>query len=64
MNHIEILKQHNAWRRNNDDDNHIPMVNPTELGIAIDEVIKQAQLGAEAIKVLNQIASKKRKTKE
>ena len=62
--HIETLKQHNHWRRCNDDDCKCEMTNPAELGEAIDAVIKQAQMGEQAIKVLNQIASKTRKTKE
>jgi len=34
---IELLKQHNKWRRGNE---KIPMTNPTDLGIAIDTVVK------------------------
>ncbi len=35
---IQILKEHNKWRRGNED---IPgqMTNPTELGVAIDTVV-------------------------
>ena len=34
----ETLRTHNAWRRG--DDESIEMVNPTELGIAIDTVLE------------------------
>jgi len=34
----QILKQHNSWRRSDED--HPEMVNPTELGLAIDAIIK------------------------
>jgi len=37
---IEILKNHNLWRRNRDDINPYEMTNPTELGIAIDYVVE------------------------
>ena len=36
---IEILRQHNLWRRGAD----IPMENPTTLGIAIDTVVEWYQ---------------------
>jgi hypothetical protein len=35
---IQILKQHNSWRRSDED--YPEMVNPTELGLAIDTIIK------------------------
>ncbi len=35
---IQILKEHNKWRRSNEIMPR-PMVNPTELGIAIDTVV-------------------------
>lgn len=38
---IEILKQHNEWRRCNDLFSTKKMVNPKELGIAIDVVIEE-----------------------
>jgi hypothetical protein len=38
---IEILEKHNFWRRDNSMHPKTEMVNPTELGIAIDEVISQ-----------------------
>jgi hypothetical protein len=62
MDSIEILKQHNRWRR--DESGIESMVNATELGKAIDDVIKQAQIGNVALNVLRQIADGKRKTKE
>lgn len=34
---IRLLEHHNKWRRGAD----IPMVNPTVLGEAIDEIIKE-----------------------
>lgn len=37
---IDILTQHNAWRRDDKVPNSIPMVNPTELGLAIDFAIQ------------------------
>ena len=37
---LEILTQHNAWRRNQDDVNPIEMVNPTELGEALEVAIR------------------------
>ena len=40
--HIQTLEQHNVWRRR-DGDEPIEMVNPTVLGIAIDEVVKAAK---------------------
>lgn len=36
---IEVLTQHNKWRRDSSVPNSIPMVNPTELGEAIDFAI-------------------------
>ena len=36
----EILRQHNAWRRNNDDDVLIPMADPFHLGHAIDVAVE------------------------
>jgi hypothetical protein len=38
---IEILKKHNEWRRCNEFPSSKEMVNPTELGIAIDVVVKE-----------------------
>ncbi|CAB4131995.1 hypothetical protein UFOVP138_5 [uncultured Caudovirales phage] len=40
---LEILTQHNAWRRNQDDINPIEMVNPTELGEALEIAIAVMQ---------------------
>ena len=40
---IEILESHNKWRRDRSFDNwerQLKMANPTELGIAIDTVVK------------------------
>lgn len=42
--HIAVLLQHNRWRRDNSDVNARRMVNPTELGKAIDfaiEILKE-----------------------
>lgn len=36
---IEILTHHNKWRRDNHVPNQYEMVNPTELGIAIDTAV-------------------------
>lgn len=36
---IEILEKHNRWRRSGDGE----MVNPTELGLAIDCIIEEAK---------------------
>lgn len=59
---IETLKKHNRWRR--DEAGIENMANPTELGLAIDDVIKQAQLGGIALNTLRLIADRKRRTKE
>jgi len=40
---IEILKQYNAWRRQNDDKPRLEMPNPTLIGVAIDFVIKELE---------------------
>lgn len=37
---IDILTQHNAWRRDDHVPNSFQMVNPTELGLAIDFAIQ------------------------
>ena len=37
---IEVLKTHNEWRRDKNVPNGKEMVNPTELGIAIDKAIE------------------------
>ncbi len=37
---IQLLRDHNAWRRGNDD---FTMADPRELGIAIESVCKQAE---------------------
>ena len=34
--HLAVLTQHNRWRRSDEVPNHCRMVNPTELGKAID----------------------------
>lgn len=36
---ILILDEHNKWRRNDEIPNSIPMVDPKELGLAIDYVV-------------------------
>lgn len=35
----EILRQHNAWRRDNDDEAPLEQVNPIRLGKAIDAAV-------------------------
>jgi hypothetical protein len=37
---VTILKNHNLWRRNQDDVNPYEMGNPTELGKAIDYAVE------------------------
>jgi hypothetical protein len=60
MDSIELLKAHNEWRRGGEGE----MCHPATLGIAIDDVIKQAQIGNVALNTLRMIADRKRKTKE
>ena len=38
---IQILEQHNKWRRDRNDIKSIPMVNATQLGISIDTVVNE-----------------------
>jgi len=38
---IEILENHNKWRRNIDDSLDLKQANPTDLGIAIETVVKK-----------------------
>lgn len=40
MDSIEILKRHNEWRRGGEG----KMQNPTEIGIAIDDVVRDAEV--------------------
>jgi len=61
---VGILENHNKWRRYTGDETNVAMSNPTELGIAIDVVIRAAKEHDTAMMVLNQIAEKPRKTKE
>lgn len=70
-NAIEILELHNAWRRDRNEVNKYDMQNPTEIGVAIDEIIKAAKKYQHAMNVLHQIAHpaekmnvKVRRTKE
>lgn len=42
---IEILENHNKWRRNTDDSLDLKQANPTELGIAIETVVKKIKFG-------------------
>ena len=42
---IEILENHNKWRRNTDDSLDLKQANPTELGIAIEIVVKKFKIG-------------------
>jgi len=68
---IDVLEKHNAWRRDQSEVNPHVMQNPTEIGIAIDDVIKAAKKYQHAMNVLHQIAHptsklnvKVRRTKE
>lgn len=38
---VKILKLHNQWRRNRDDDVVIEMQSSTDIGIAIDMVVAE-----------------------
>jgi hypothetical protein len=38
---ITILENHNEWRRNDEVPNSIVMVDPKELGIAIDLIVRE-----------------------
>lgn len=57
---IAKLKQHNEWRRGS----VFTMLDPKEIGLAIDDVIKQAQLGGIALNTLRLISDRKRRTQE
>lgn len=61
---IKILELHNKWRRNNDEVNPYRMQNPSEIGIAIDVVIRAAKEHQTLSMVMSQIAEKQRNTKE
>ena len=61
---IKILTLHNQWRRDRSEVNPHEMQNPTELGIAIDVVLRAAKEHQTLSMVMNQIAEKPRKTKE
>ena len=58
-----ILRQHNAWRRH-DRDEPMEMQPPKLIGEAIDVAVRYITQGVEQEKVLRQIASMKRRTKE
>jgi hypothetical protein len=58
-----ILRQHNAWRRH-DGDEPMDMQPPELIGEAIDVAVRYITQGVEQEKVLRQIASMKRRTKE
>ncbi len=47
MSHLDTLKQHQAWRRGSDD----TMLDPTEIGIAIDYAIAVCEAARELVKV-------------
>lgn len=61
-----ILRQHNAWRRDIHDEADPPlqMQSPKLIGEAIDVAVRYITQGVEQEKVLRQIASMKRRTKE
>jgi len=61
---IKTLEAHNQWRRDRSDVNRHEMQNPTELGIAIDVVLRAAKEHQTLSMVMNQIADKPRKTRE
>jgi hypothetical protein len=42
--HLAVLIQHNRWRRSDEVPNHCRMVNPTELGKAIDFVCEYVKI--------------------
>ena len=42
--HLAVLTQHNRWRRSDEVPNHCRMVNPTELGKAIDFVCEYVKI--------------------
>ncbi|HEY0842450.1 hypothetical protein [Methylotenera sp.] len=57
---IKTLEAHNQWRRGR----LMPQHNPTEIGMAIDVVLRAAKEHQTLSMVMNQIADKPRKTKE
>jgi hypothetical protein len=62
---IKTLEAHNQWRRGDIDDGIDKlktMQNPTEVGIAIDVVLRAAKEHQTLSMVMNQIAGRKRKT--
>lgn len=61
---IKTLEAHNQWRRDRSEVNPHEMQNPTELGIAIDVVLRAAKEHQTLSMVMNQIADKPRKTRE
>lgn len=64
---IKTLEAHNKWRRGdipNGVDKLETMQNPTDIGIAIDVVLRAAKEHETLLMVMNQIADKPRKTKE
>jgi len=50
---LEILKAHNAWRRDIDDDLSLPMQSPKEIGIAIDIAIDRLEFLVNSIENVN-----------
>jgi hypothetical protein len=38
---VEVLENHNKWRRNTDDNLVLEQSNPTELGIAIETIVRR-----------------------
>jgi hypothetical protein len=64
---IKTLEAHNQWRRGDIDDGIDKlktMQNPTDIGIAIDVVLRAAKEHQTLSMVMIQIADKPRKTKE
>ena len=49
---IEILEQHNAWRRNRDEVNFIPPLEPSEIGESIDLAVEYLKAAIRTQKIL------------
>lgn len=61
---LRVLKAHNRWRRFNGSGKEPAMVDPKKLGAAIDIACRVIVEHEAAMKVLEQIAEKKCRTKE
>ncbi len=59
--HLEILRQHNAWRRG---DETMVMADPRELGLAIDAMIAEVEFLREQIAGLRNVVTSYHETKE